>query len=301
MEVEDSVVDPLRNPDLFVDLPPTTPTKEDEKIAKDDNSTKVESKAPTVIPPISEELLQKIFRYSSLLAEPGSKTASGSECEEFWSDFFETHFKTNKTWMSITDDDLLYYVKKGLTLLYVITQKGADMNMFALPDSNTKTPKSSNQDKFFVKRFDAKGFHKVNAFVNNLELPAKNDPNIDWECTQMLNVLLHHYQYTVEVSVRTKNPATRYQFLHCNSDLNLVNHPSKRNQNCWSLKKSQRKFMPFQAKFEWMAKYEIALDSPNFFYRTKPKQSNILILFYILQLTILTRHGKTSLLPKTAN
>jgi hypothetical protein len=108
MEAQDNVVDPLRNPESFVELK----KQNDEKIAKDEKPAKVE-KTTVVIPSISEELLNKIFQYSSLLAEPGSKTESGRECEEFWSDFFEKHFQTNQTWMSTTDDDLLYYVKKG--------------------------------------------------------------------------------------------------------------------------------------------------------------------------------------------
>ncbi len=106
MEAHDSVIDPLRNPDSF-EVPETENVQD--KISNDEKPL-VEKTTHSDVPTISELLLEKIIKYTSLL---GNTRTSGNECEHFWSDFFEKHFQMNKEWMSISDDDLLYYVKKG--------------------------------------------------------------------------------------------------------------------------------------------------------------------------------------------
>lgn len=53
-------------------------------------------------------------------------------------------------------------------------------------------PLQPEGDQFFVRRRETKG------------LPQKGDPRINWEESFLLNVLLHHFEYEMEVSIRIK-------------------------------------------------------------------------------------------------
>jgi len=59
-----------------------------------------------------------------------------------------------------------------------------------------KQKKSNEEGSFFVRRRDGK------------QLPNKEDPEINWEETFYLNVLLHHFEYQIEVSIRTRKQET---------------------------------------------------------------------------------------------
>ena len=61
---------------------------------------------------ISVDTLQQILKFSSLTDEISAKLDLNAY-ESFWSDLFEKTFRNNKDWIALTEDDLLYYVKKG--------------------------------------------------------------------------------------------------------------------------------------------------------------------------------------------
>jgi len=89
----------------------------------------------------------------------------------FWSNLFQVKFREElpNVDTSYHSDDCLYFVRN-----------------LEISSKNTE------DEKFFVRRRDGK------------QLPEKGDPCINWEETFFLNVLLHHFEYQIDVSVRRR-------------------------------------------------------------------------------------------------
>mmetsp|Transcript_18470 Transcript_18470/g.25892 ORF Transcript_18470/g.25892 Transcript_18470/m.25892 type:complete len:385 (-) Transcript_18470:15-1169(-) len=116
----------------------------------------------------------KILR-EKMLAEKKKHDLDENARMLFWANLFESvHIKsigvdTDSSFYH--EDDLLCFVKKA--------------------EHCIQTQANTTPERFFVKRRQ-----------NNL--PAKDDATINWEETFFLNVILHHFDYTLEVSVREK-------------------------------------------------------------------------------------------------
>ena len=46
---------------------------------------------------------------------------------------------------------------------------------------------------------------------------TRGDVSIDWEESYFLNILLHHYNYSIDVSVRLKQPVSRLSCVGANA------------------------------------------------------------------------------------
>eukprot|EP01116_Phalansterium_solitarium_P018014 TRINITY_DN4606_c0_g1_i1.p1 TRINITY_DN4606_c0_g1~~TRINITY_DN4606_c0_g1_i1.p1 ORF type:complete len:389 (+),score=124.99 TRINITY_DN4606_c0_g1_i1:187-1353(+) len=118
---------------------------------------------------LEKDLLQEVLRHCSW---QGQSSAN----EEYWSLLFDKYF------LHVVDkeatDDLLYFVRRSSVRL----RQESELRDTGIKDAD---------DKFYVRRRE-----------DRARLPASADTSINWEETFFLNVLLHKFDYTLEVSIR---------------------------------------------------------------------------------------------------
>jgi len=130
---------------------------------------------------IMKEMIREMIGYCTIVStNKESKNVTQKEADKFWSEAFHKMWMKNNNWTKIIEDDCLYYVKKSTNL--------SSSKKKTLTNSET----SCFEEKFFVRRADTKGH------------PDKSDISIEWESTMLLNIILHHFKYIVEVSVRIR-------------------------------------------------------------------------------------------------
>jgi hypothetical protein len=144
----------------------------------------------------SNVLLKILERYS--LDESSSSSQNSKEHDKFWCDLFfeECIDKSSQIHMDVVhQDDLLYFVKR----------RQGDNNA-----NNKKKNVDDDKEKFFVRRKD-----------NLASLPSKYDTDINWEETFFLNVILHHFEYTMRVTVRIRNNTEKETSPRSSRNLNM--------------------------------------------------------------------------------
>jgi len=160
---------------------------------KDQTNNVSPAKVPVRI--VDSSVWNKIFLFSSILGNNTHRASDEKERMSFWSElFFNEHvnpFHQQGKLEVINDDDCLYFVYKSHTdhrhLEKPFSSEGNNLNR-------------SKEERFFVRRR-----YQENAF------PSLNNDLINWEETFFLNVILHHFQYKIVVSIRKKeeNPSPK--------------------------------------------------------------------------------------------